>query len=211
MRTNCGDACSNLPAGVSILATSRETLLISGETTWQVPPLSAVHPERMPPIEHLTRYEAVRLGRSIPAFDRREPNGAAEQVCAGGPIEHRDILDLLTALVDNSLVLAELQPDDSLRYRMLEHDKSRVILGTPPADVSDEELLGLSAPLSLFWFYANFWTEGMAWLDAVRGRHHLGDADAGDAILQHARDQALRLGCPLALANSPPWPLPRSN
>jgi predicted ATPase/DNA-binding SARP family transcriptional activator len=43
---------------------------------------------------------------------------AAEQVCAGGPVAPVDVLDLLTALVDKSLLIAggEARP----RYRMLE-------------------------------------------------------------------------------------------
>jgi predicted ATPase len=53
---------------------------------------------------------------------------AAEAVCPGGAIEARDLLDLLTALVEKSLVLYEA-PED--RYRLLEtvrqygHDRLR--------------------------------------------------------------------------------------
>ncbi len=43
---------------------------------------------------------------------------AAEQVCSGGYIESAEILDLLTRLVDKSLVAAE--PLKTTRYRMLE-------------------------------------------------------------------------------------------
>ena len=47
--------------GISILATSREPLGVSGEATWRVPSLS-LPPERTPPsIERLTQCEAVRL------------------------------------------------------------------------------------------------------------------------------------------------------
>jgi predicted ATPase/class 3 adenylate cyclase len=352
---------------VSVLATSREALLISGETTWQVPPLTAADPERMLPVEQLTQCEAVRLfvdraesarpefvvnkqnaptiaqicyrldgiplaielaaarikvlsleqiasrlddrfrlltGGSRTALPRQQTLlalvnwsydllsedervlfrrlsvfvggwtlDAAEQVCAGNPIDAGDVLDLLTGLIDKSLVLAELQPDNSLRYRMLEtlrqygrerladagesgsttashrayfvrlaealepsfgsrtqlegltrmrqeHDNFRAILSNPAPTVDEEELLRLAAPLSLFCFYANFWSEERTWLDAVVSRHqgpptlnfirclamqgyltaHLGDADAGDAILQRARDQAVELGSDLALS-----------
>jgi non-specific serine/threonine protein kinase len=44
---------------------------------------------------------------------------AAEAVCAGGGIEASDILDLLTRLVDKSLVIAETQGGEA-RYRLLE-------------------------------------------------------------------------------------------
>ena len=42
---------------------------------------------------------------------------AAEAVCAGGDLDGRDVLDLLTALVEKSLVVAET---DRTRYRLLE-------------------------------------------------------------------------------------------
>ncbi len=44
---------------------------------------------------------------------------AAEKVCSGEAIEDWEALDLLSSLVDKSLVLA-LEKDDSVRYRMLE-------------------------------------------------------------------------------------------
>ena len=44
---------------------------------------------------------------------------AAEEVCAGDGIEHKDILDLLTSLADKSLVASE-QEDAPTRYRLLE-------------------------------------------------------------------------------------------
>ncbi len=44
---------------------------------------------------------------------------AAESVCADGSVEATNILDLLTSLVDKSLVLAEMQRGEA-RYRLLE-------------------------------------------------------------------------------------------
>ena len=44
---------------------------------------------------------------------------AAEEVCAGEGIEHSDILDLLSSLVDKSLVVPD-QGDAQTRYRLLE-------------------------------------------------------------------------------------------
>jgi predicted ATPase/class 3 adenylate cyclase/DNA-binding CsgD family transcriptional regulator len=46
---------------VKILATSREALDIPGEAVRPVPPLSLPDPRNPPPLEHLRRYEAVRL------------------------------------------------------------------------------------------------------------------------------------------------------
>ena len=44
---------------------------------------------------------------------------AAERVCAGRPVQTSEVLDLLTALADKSLLMAE-GDDDAPRYRMLE-------------------------------------------------------------------------------------------
>ena len=44
-----------------ILATSREALGVSGETIFDVPPLSLPDPRRLPALESLLRYEATRL------------------------------------------------------------------------------------------------------------------------------------------------------
>jgi len=45
---------------------------------------------------------------------------AAEAVCSGGGVEVKDVLDLLGALVDKSLVVAGATSSGALRYRMLE-------------------------------------------------------------------------------------------
>ncbi len=46
---------------LKVLVTSRETLHLYGETDFPVPPLSLPDPKRLPPLEQLTRYEAVAL------------------------------------------------------------------------------------------------------------------------------------------------------
>jgi predicted ATPase/class 3 adenylate cyclase len=45
---------------------------------------------------------------------------AAERVCAGGPIESAQVLDLLARLIDKSLVVAEDAQSGEQRYRLLE-------------------------------------------------------------------------------------------
>ena len=45
---------------------------------------------------------------------------AAEAVCVGDPIEEDEVLDLLAALVDKSLVVADELHDGNTRYKMLE-------------------------------------------------------------------------------------------
>jgi predicted ATPase/class 3 adenylate cyclase len=67
---------------VRVLATSRQTLGIREETAWPVPPLRVPDPARLPPVDALTRYEAVRLfadrATSVqPAFRITERNARA--------------------------------------------------------------------------------------------------------------------------------------
>jgi len=74
--------------GLRILATSRESLGIAGETNWTVPSLSVpAAGEDLSAIESLMRYEALRLfverARSrLPAFELNDENaGAVVEVC----------------------------------------------------------------------------------------------------------------------------------
>jgi non-specific serine/threonine protein kinase len=57
--------------------------------------------------------------RRLSVFAGGWPFDTAEAVCAGGGIEAGDILDLLTQLVDKSLVIAETHGGEA-RYRLLE-------------------------------------------------------------------------------------------
>lgn len=72
---------------VQILATSREPLGIAGETVFRVPSLPLPDPERLPPIEQLVHYEAIRLflDRALavqPSYVVTERNAPAlAQVC----------------------------------------------------------------------------------------------------------------------------------
>ena len=59
------------------------------------------------------------LLRRLSVFAGGWPFEAAEAVCAGGGIEVSDILDLLTQLVDKSLVIAETHGGEA-RYRLLD-------------------------------------------------------------------------------------------
>jgi predicted ATPase/class 3 adenylate cyclase len=76
-------ACPNL----RILATSREALGVTGETTWRVTSLSLPDPERLPPLDQFTEYEAIRLfvARAVaiaPQFAVTNRNAlAVAQVC----------------------------------------------------------------------------------------------------------------------------------
>ena len=57
-------------SALRILATSRESLRVPGELTFLVPPLSLPEPNRLPPLESLMRYEAVRLFVERAAFNQ---------------------------------------------------------------------------------------------------------------------------------------------
>ena len=46
---------------LKVLATSREALAVPGENIYQVPALSFPDPQRLPPLESLSQYDAVRL------------------------------------------------------------------------------------------------------------------------------------------------------
>jgi predicted ATPase len=59
------------------------------------------------------------LLRRLSVFAGGWPFEAAEAICAGGGVEAADILDLLTQLVDKSLVIAETHGGEA-RYRLLD-------------------------------------------------------------------------------------------
>jgi predicted ATPase/DNA-binding SARP family transcriptional activator/DNA-binding CsgD family transcriptional regulator len=60
------------------------------------------------------------LFRRLPVFAGGWTLEASEAVCSGGAIEEDDVLDLLGALVDKSLVVAGAAAGGAVRYRMLE-------------------------------------------------------------------------------------------
>ncbi|GGO85278.1 AfsR family transcriptional regulator [Wenjunlia tyrosinilytica] len=72
--------------------------------------------------ELLTEPERTLL-RRLSVFAGGCTLASAEEVCSGEGIEREDVLDLLGALVDKSLLVAEQSrelPEDGFRYRMLE-------------------------------------------------------------------------------------------
>ncbi len=66
----------------------------------------------------LTERERI-LFRRLSAFAGGWTLAAVEEICAGDGVEGTDVLDLLTRLVEKSLVIAESQVSE-VRYRMLE-------------------------------------------------------------------------------------------
>jgi predicted ATPase/class 3 adenylate cyclase len=106
-----------------ILATSREALGIAGEATWRVPPLASPDPERLPSLESLVQYEAVRLlldraELAAPSFTITQQNAAAvAQVCQqldGVPLA----LELAAARI-KVLSVEQLAARLSDRFRLL--------------------------------------------------------------------------------------------
>jgi non-specific serine/threonine protein kinase len=81
------DALVPVCSTLRILATSREPLGVPGEAVWRVPSLSVPGPGRLPPVDHLMQYEAVRLfveraTFSQPGFTLTDGNAAAVgQIC----------------------------------------------------------------------------------------------------------------------------------
>jgi predicted ATPase/tRNA A-37 threonylcarbamoyl transferase component Bud32 len=84
----------------------------------------------------LTEQERVLL-RRLSVFANGWTLSAAEGVCAGGVIEQSEMLDLLTRLVDRSLVLADGQAPEA-RYRMLETIKEYALECLRAAGESEE-------------------------------------------------------------------------
>jgi predicted ATPase len=81
------DAILRAAPQVKILASSREALSIGGEATYRVPSLAAPDPQRVPSLEVLTQYDAVRLfierARAVmPSFEVNNTNApAVAQLC----------------------------------------------------------------------------------------------------------------------------------
>lgn len=75
--------------GVRVLTTSREALGVAGESSMRVPSLSVPDPGRLPPLEELAQYEAVRLfvdraALAEPGFRlTEETSEAVVQICHG--------------------------------------------------------------------------------------------------------------------------------
>ena len=85
--------------------------------------------------ELLTDAERMVL-RRLAVFSGGASLDAAEQVCAGDAVEHEQVLELLTALTEKSLLLTE--GDSAPRYRML--DTIREYAGDRLAEAGESDL-----------------------------------------------------------------------
>ena len=95
---------------------------------------------------------------------------AAEQVGAGGGIAADDVLDLLTCLVDKSLVVVAEQPDETARYGLLEtlrqYARERLVVGGEEDAVRDRHA-------------AHFVAQAEARAGRVHGARTLAERDFG--------------------------------
>ena len=124
---------------------------------------------------------------------------AAEQVCASGPIQALDVLDLLTGLVDRSLVVHE-QPGPPSRYRLLEtmraYGKDRLLRNAELQSMRDAHLTWVNS----FARTAQAHLDGPGqerWLDAVATE--LDDVRAALSWSLAGGDTATGLACAATL------------
>ncbi len=125
-------ACAHLAEAVlqacpdlRILATSQEPLRIDGETTWQVPTLPLPDLKRLPSLERLTEYEAIRLfieraAAALPGFAVSSRNASSiAQVC------HR--LDGIPLAIELAAARVRILPVEQVAARL--DDRFRLLTG----------------------------------------------------------------------------------
>src|SRR5207237_767002 len=108
-------ACAEL----HVLATSREPLMVSGEQVCNVEPLELPGPDQEFGSDALTRYSARLLFARLSVFAARFDLHAAERVGGLPPVQPEDVLELLTGLIDKSLISVVPGPGGECRYRLL--------------------------------------------------------------------------------------------
>src|SRR5205823_2716894 len=99
-----------------VLATSREPLMLESEQLRQVYPLELLDAGQALADDALQRHSALRLAVCAGGFDL----ASAQQVAGREPISREDVVDLLSRLVDRSLVRVAPGPDGDARYRLLD-------------------------------------------------------------------------------------------
>jgi predicted ATPase/class 3 adenylate cyclase len=110
------DALLSAASGLKVLATSRIALRLYGEHEFPVPPLSLPDTASLPPVERLTRYEAVRLfvdrARAIrPDFSLTEENAPAViEICSR--------LDGLPLAIELAAARIKLLPPQAMLSRL---------------------------------------------------------------------------------------------
>src|SRR5262249_43083075 len=118
-------------------------------------------------------------------------------VSAGEAIETDDVLDLLTHLVDKSLVLVEAQPDGSARYRLLETLRQYAgarLEASGEAEVVSERHEGCCQGLAVGAAPAQRGPDQPAWLDRLETEHDNLRAALRRALERRDTPRGLRMG-----------------
>lgn len=108
-----------------LIASSREGLGVAGEVLYRVPPLAAPDPHRLPPLDALAQYEAVRLfvdrAESVkPGFALTDQNAAAiAQICTR--------LDGIPLAIELAAARAKTLTPDQIAARL--DDRFRLLTG----------------------------------------------------------------------------------
>ena len=103
-------------AGVKVLATSRSALRLYNEHEYPVPPLDVPNPKRLPPLDRLLQYEAVRLfiqrAQAVkPDFQVTSANApAVAEICAR--------LDGLPLAIELAAARTKMLPPEALLHRL---------------------------------------------------------------------------------------------
>jgi class 3 adenylate cyclase len=114
-------ACPNL----RILATGREPLGITGELTYRVPSLSLPDLKRLPSLETLTQYEAVRLFVERAAFSKPGFRITTSNAAGVAKVTHR--LDGIPLAIELAAARVKALPVDVIATRL--DDQFRLLTG----------------------------------------------------------------------------------
>ncbi len=121
----CADALLHTAPALKILVTSREPLMIAGETTYRVPSLETPDPEHLPLFASLVCFEAVRLfadrgAAVLPSFAVTEASGpAVAEICCR--------LDGIPLAIELAAARIRALPVEELRARL--DDRFGVLTG----------------------------------------------------------------------------------
>ncbi len=119
---------------LKVMVTSREVLHLYGEHEFSVPPLSLPDLRRLPPIERLTQYEAVRLFTERAQAVRSDFTVTSENAPAIAEICTR--LDGLPLAIELAAARSKLFPPKALLARL---DKRLTVLTGGPRDLPSRQ------------------------------------------------------------------------
>jgi len=154
-----------------------------------------------------------QLFRRVAAFAGGFTLQAAETICAGEGIEQAEVLDVLSQLVQKSLVVVEKQQGKEPRYRLLEpirqytverlrssgeeaeHDNLRAALAWSQRESSEiQPGLQLATALHMFWQMRGYISAGRKWLEIMLSRGREAPAPLRARVLSAAGFQTFHLG-----------------